>query len=99
MLHVVAFCLFHGGGHSTDEVDMLPVTFYLPTLATASTDNSAAVYYYAHLCPAGIAGRQQVNLNIFLPNNVDWNTVNGRTSFTITSRMRRLIMEMMWCQS
>jgi len=76
MLHVVAFCLFHGGGHSTDEVE-LPVTFYLPTLATASTDNSAAVYYYAHLCPKGIAGRQQANLHIFLPNNVNWNTVNG----------------------
>jgi len=57
--------------------DTLPVTFYLPTLATADSANPAnAVYYYAHLCPAGLAGRQQANLHIFESSNVDWNTAN-----------------------
>jgi len=78
LLHAVAFFLFRGGESQwQDTADMLPVTFYLPTLATADSSNPGnAVYYYAHVCSAGVAGRQQANLHIFESNNVDWNTAN-----------------------
>jgi len=56
----------------------LPVTYYLPGLEQANSQNPAdAVYYYAKLCEAGVAGRTQAMLQLFESDNPEWNTANG----------------------